>query len=233
MEQLLLSEFLLACSAFEKDATEENEKNIKNFLNKLVVKTYMSYTDKEIAMMNVLTTIPAEYDAVASASQYCISKLIYGLLPYASNLTNDLSIGIINFFVIDCLYRHGLVDNLLQYCADDYHRWENMVDMSIRFDGIYKMLNTMALIDGAEFDKWIEAVKAIKTEIDPETIKTLAMLASEGSGSADKLKESLAAAALEQAEKQARDTEANASRLEEVLSAKHVQNDTEEDKKDA
>lgn len=217
MEQLLLSDYLIACINFEKDPKEENEKVIHDFLNKLVIKGYMSHKDKEMNMMSVLTTIPEEYDAVATAGQYGISKLVYGLLPYATNLVNDIQLPALTFYAIDCFYTYGLVDTITKYCGADYNRWEKMVDDSIRFDGVYKMLNTLALLDSAEYDKWVKTMKEMKQEFTPEMIKAISTLATDGAGSIEQIKESLSEAALEHANNELKDKLNQASKLEEKI----------------
>lgn len=217
MEQLLLSEYLLACIHFEKDPSEENEKAIHDFLDQLSVKEYLGHKEKEMNMMTVLTTIPEDYDTVASAGQYAISKIVYGLFPYANNLVNDVSLATLSFFAIDCFYTHGLVDTILKYCEKDYLRWEKMVDDSLRFDGIYKMLNTLPLLDSAEYDKWITMMKDLKQEFTPEMIKAISTLAAEGTGSIEQLKETLETAALEQAQENMKAKIIQANQLEEKI----------------
>lgn len=231
MEQLLLSEYLIACINFEKDPSEDNEKVIHDFLNKLVIKGYMNHKDKEMNMMTVLSTIPEEYDAVATAGQYTISKLVYGLLPYATNLSNDIQLPTLTFYAIDCFYTYGLVDTIMKYCSIDYNRWEKMVDDSIRFDGVYKMINTLALLDSAEYDKWIKTMKDMKQEFTPEMIKAVSALATEGTGGIEKIKESLSEAALEHANNELKDKLTQASQLEEKI--REIQDQKGEDKSNA
>lgn len=217
MEQLLLSDYLIACINFEKDPRKENEEVIHNFLNKLVIKGYMTHKDKEINMMSVLTTIPEEYDAVATAGQYNVSKLVYGLLPYATNLVNDIQLPTLTFYAIDCFYTYGLVDAIIKYCEPDYARWEKMVDDSIRFDGVYKMLNTLALLDSTEYDKWVNTMKELKQEFTPEMIKAMSNLLVEGTEGIERIKKELSEAALEHANDELRDKLSQASKLEEKI----------------
>ena len=216
MEQLLLSDYLLACIHFEKDPSEENEKAIKDFLSQLSVKEYLGHKEKEMNMMTVLSTLPDDYDTVATAGQYATSKIVYGLFPYANNLVNDVSLATLTFFAIDCFYTHGLVDTIMKYCEKDYLRWEKMVDDSLRFDGMYKMLNTLSLLDSAEYDKWMAMMKDLKQEFTPEMIKALSTLATEGTGGIEQLKETLSAAALEQAQEDMKAKMAQANKLAET-----------------
>lgn len=239
MEQLLLSDYLIACINFEKDPKEENEKIIQDFLNKLSIKGYIDHKEKEMNMMTTLTTLPEEYDAVATAGQYNISKIVYGLFPYATNLINDVSLATLTFYAVDCFYNYGLVDAILQYCEKDYRRWEKMVDDSLRFDGIFKMLSTLSLLDSAEYDKWMEMMKDLKQEFTPEMMKALSNLAVEGSGSIEDLKKEIAEAALEHAQEQLKEKRQQAAKLEEKIQEIHDKQEevsTEEnpeDKKDA
>lgn len=239
MEQLLLSDYLIACINFEKDPKEENEKVIQDFLNKLSIKGYIGHKEKEMNMMTTLTTLPEEYDAVATAGQYNISKIVYGLFPYATNLINDVSLATLTFYAVDCFYNYGLVDAILQYCEKDYRRWEKMVDDSLRFDGIFKMLSTLSLLDSTEYDKWMEMMKDLKQEFTPEMMKALSNLAVEGSGSIEDLKKEIAEAALEHAQEQLKEKRQQAAKLEEKIQEIHDKQEevsaeeNPEDKKDA
>lgn len=234
MEQLLLSEYLLACINFEKDPSEENSKVIQDFLNKLSIKSYLSHKNKEMNMLTVLSALPADFDAVAAAGQFEISKIVYGLFSYVTNLQNDINLAAITFFAVDCFYNHGLVDAILKYCEADYHRWEKMVDNSLRFEGIYKMLNSLTLIDGTEYDKWMATMKEFKQEFTPDMIKALSNLAMDGNQSLDELKIHLAEAAVEQANTDLAELRKQAAQLEEkIQEQQETKEQSPEDKKEA
>lgn len=226
MEQLLLSEYLLACVHFEKDPTEENEKVIQDFLSKLSIKGYIGHKDKEVNMMTVLNSIPGDYDAVATAGQFAISKIIYGLLPYAINLNNDISLLSLSFHAIDLLYEFGLIKTILQFCKEDYERWEKMVDESLRFDGIQKMFGTLALLDSAEFDKWVDMMNELKQEFTPEMIKAISALSVEDTEAFTQIKKDLAQAAVDHANAELRDKRVQATKLEEKI--QEIQDNKEE-----
>ena len=197
-EKLKLSDYLIMCSEFEKDPTNTDILDgIDGFLSRLSIREYIPLHEKEIIMMNVLTSLNKDYDAPGTAVFLEIGKISMGLLAYCTNLENDATFLNYSYYIVDAIYMHGLYDIITAICEEDCNRLFKMIDDTINASNIYRITETASLFNQNSYDEWLKNMEDLKQTMDSQSIKDLLMVFGSGSQEAKDLLEQIQNVALE------------------------------------
>ena len=173
-EKLKLSDYAVLCSQFEEQPDNiELLNKISDFLSKLVVKEYLPLKQKEIVVVNILTTLNKDYDAAGVAAFLEIGKVTTALLSYCVNLEVDITPLVVGYYLIDIIYKYGLYKTVYDVCHDDCVRLFNMIDNSVNVSNIYRLLETASLFDTESYDRWLNSMKDLKDTLDSQTLKDM------------------------------------------------------------
>lgn len=182
--ELKLSDFLHLCVAFKKDPTEENEKAIVDFMQSLQVVDYMPLRYKEINMALIVHCASFTerlqgddgIDVHEIVANMEIGMVMYGLLSYAINLDNDMKTQALDAAVYDTVHQFGLVKHILRTCKEDYEKLRSLVEQSVNFANIMKIVNTSSLLSPESLDEFTRTMKALKEDLTDEKLKSLAAI---------------------------------------------------------
>lgn len=155
-DKIKLSEILKSYIAFKDDpSNEEKYKNLTAYQDKLQVREYLPMLDKQLVLTLMLTKIEnQDKDAVATQMNLEILKIIYGLMAYCINLENDLGFeALLNSFVVDALYASGIVGYILDFCESDYKLLCDMVQGTINFSNLFRIVDTMSLFSEEKLEE--------------------------------------------------------------------------------
>lgn len=228
MTELKLTDYLHMCAEFEKDGSEEKEEAIKTFLSELVVKEYMPLKEKVMHSMEILSTVPRDYDAPGAAGNIENGKVVFGLLGYCVNLENDTGIIGRTFSVYDMLMEHGLAKKILEVSKDDYATFCGMVSDMINISNMERLVETAALQSTTEYDKWVDTMKEVKTSLTPEMIRDLLAINEKATGGLSDLDRQLATEGLQQAEVAVANDEKLAQVIRDAAAARVAERESEE-----
>ena len=196
MDKLKITDFLKLCVNFQEDPTEENEGAIQEFISQLVIKDYLSFKDKLIAAMAICSSLRDDTDALECASVIEMGKITNGLLRYCVNLENDLGPMAKLFAPFDAFYEHGLIAAIIKVAERDYKMFCDMVNNTLSFTNMWRLLQTAQMLNDTEYDKWIEAINDLKTTLTPELVKNLSTIGIVSSGAFEDLERTLSEQAL-------------------------------------
>lgn len=219
-ENLSLNKYLQLCVAFETNPSEETDAEIHDFLNKLVVKEYLPLAEKSIYAASVLLEISDDFDSFGAAAFLEMGKLFHGLCNYAINLDNDIGMLARTHAAYDLCYKYGLADAIRKRCNEDYQRFCAYVDNASNISNAYRLIQTASLLNSAEYEKWVDAMKELKATFTPEMLKNLEGINIAGSGFTEDLVRAMAAGAIENAERESLREEQKFAALAEDLNMK-------------
>jgi hypothetical protein len=220
---LKLTDYLKLTLDFEENPSVENQTAIDDFLGKIIVKDYLPIKDKTIALVKILNGIDVESDAPGAALYLEINKVVKGLLSYCVNLENDSGILANTMGVYDNIQLYGLAKIVKKVCEDDYKVLCNMVDNSINFANILKLLESVAFANNVEYNKWIETLEELKEKLTPEILQGLIEINHANSDEFRDLAESLSSSSLEKVNQTLKE-----DKLKREQIAKDFKKDTEE-----
>lgn len=176
-EKVKLSDYLSFCLDFEKDRNrEEAEKNIKNFLDKLIIKEYLPLSEKQVRVIGILDRINGDYDVSGVAALLEIEKIRTGLLSYCVNLEDDVP-SVAGYFLVDMGYQYGLYDTVMSVCEKDVNRLFKMIDDSMNAANIYRITQTASLFNKEAYDEWLDNMEKLKETLNSENLKELLSVA--------------------------------------------------------
>ena len=176
-EKVKLSDYLSFCLDFEKDRNrEEAEKNIKNFLDKLIIKEYLPLSEKQVRVIGILDRINSDYDVSGVAALLEIEKIRTGLLSYCVNLEDDVP-SVAGYFLVDMGYQYGLCDTVKSVCEKDVNRLFKMIDDSMNAANIYRITQTASLFNKEAYDEWLDNMEKLKETLNSENLKELLSVA--------------------------------------------------------
>lgn len=217
MDKIKLSEYVNAALAFDKDPTDENLEKVKKTINRIQVREYVNLNEKQIIMIDMLRTLSDDFDAVGSAIALERQKTVKGLLAYCVNVEDDL--GEMDVFptTVDMIYQYGLMDYVLEAAGPDYWRLCEMLDNSIQFSNIYRLIETTQLFDDDYYDKWLKAMDELKNQLDSDSLRELMKASSEAGGDGQALLGLLQAGSLAQVKENAVKNHEKMKRAEETV----------------
>lgn len=170
--KLSLKDFLNLCVEFESNPSEENDKKIQDFLSQLQIKEYLSLKEKAIVAMSILSEIHIDYDAIGAASFIEMGKIFHGLCSYIVNLNMDIDFLSKTYAAYDVIVRYGFFDKVVSFCEKDYARLCVYVDNAINASNIYRLIQTTALLNDEELEKWVKTMEDVKDTLTPEVMKS-------------------------------------------------------------
>lgn len=171
--QLLLSEYLELTTDFAQEPTFEKESRITDWLSQLEVREYMPMKEKALVMMDILSGAAQEYDVPGLATHLEMCKMARGLLRYCTNLENDVEILSLTMGAYDNIQIYGLAKVVRDVCHEDYGVLCSMVDNTFNISNVKTFADTAALLNKTEYDKWVNTMKQLKSELTPEVLQGL------------------------------------------------------------
>ena len=171
--KLLLSQFLQLTLDLERDPTPENEAAITEWLGKLVITDYLPIKQKAMVLVRALFAAQDEMDAPGAAVQMEMAKVAYGLLAYCVNLENDVFYLTTTWGAYDSLHTYGLIRTIKNVCNEDYQALCSMIDNSLNIGHVQQLVDTIALLNDTEYEKWISAMQQFKEALTPEVLNGL------------------------------------------------------------
>lgn len=171
-----LKDILGICRKFIEHS--EDEKNIKEYndlLNSLVIKSYMPMQEKVVALVRIIIDNDREIDVESSffTAGFELACCFDGLLAY-TNIEPEVDLESKNYENYDIIYQSGLADYILQYCEKDYNRLVRMMERTLSFENLTELTNSLASMDSGVLREVVNALKEVKNDINPETIKNIA-----------------------------------------------------------
>ena len=199
-DKLSLIEYFNLCLKFEDEPTDENMREIQDFLSDLEIKDFLSLKEKTIVAIQITSDLIDELDASGAASTLEIGKLFKGLLSYVVNLKNDIGVLDRTFIAYDYCYIYGLADAILRVCSKDYQHLCSYLDNMINMSNAYRLIQTASILNKTEYNKWVNTLNDLKEKITPEMLQSLLSIDAMNNGG-DDLKTVLGAMAAEEVEK--------------------------------
>ena len=191
--KIKLTSLLEACLDFTRDPSPANELKVAEIANLFAYREYIPLIEKQIQVAAIIGGIPGdEYDALVCENWLVMGKVIHGILPYVVNLENDLDKGAMTPAVVDLLYNMNIVDSILEHCEKDYKRLEKMVDDTMNFTNLFRLVQSVELLDPSKLDEFMKELREMKQELTPEMLANLKSLAVSASPEFAALKEAVA-----------------------------------------
>lgn len=173
-EYLKLSDLLDLITKFREEPSEEKMGEIKKFVEQFQVKEYMPLEQKRVCAEVVVYQLnKTKGSSVDIQTELIARSAIFGLLLYVVNLVNDVAEKIKLTEVYDALSEFGIIDYILDFCYNDYCRFEKIVSGAINFSNILGMMEIIKEIEPANIEELIKTVNDFKTELTTEKIKDL------------------------------------------------------------
>ncbi len=219
MDTIKLSEYVGAALAFDKEPTKGNLMKIQDVLNKVQVREYVPLVEKQLIMIGMLRSLTDDFDAVGTAMALERQKAICGVLAYCVNIEDDLSEMDIFPTTVDMMYQYGLMDRVLEAAGPDYRRLCGMLDNSIQFSNIYRLLETTQLFDDGYYDKWLKAMEDLKGQLDSDSLRELLKATSEANADGQTLLTLLQAGSLANVKENAIKEHEKAKNMESIMPA--------------
>lgn len=192
-EKIKLTDLLEVCLDFKRNPTNENFIPVQQMINRLVVKEYLPLADKITQIALILGSVATDkFDQFEAETWLTIGKVVYGILAYVDNIENNLDKLSMNAEVVDLLYEMGVVDAILEHCEKDYQRLEKMLDETMNFSNIFKIVETTSLYTSDSINQFIETIKGFKTDLTPEMLKSMEAIANAQSPEFQAFKETVA-----------------------------------------
>lgn len=214
-DKIKLSEYILACSDFEKNPEDQNSaKKINDFLNKVRIREYIPLKEKETISMEILNSLHQDFDTIGTATLLEVNKIIRGLLRYGINIENDLNLLSFNYFIIDSCYKYGLYDVIIEHCKKDYRRLCTLVDSAINVSNIERIVETASLFDEKSYSTWLQNVQDFKDILNKEEVQNFVKAVGGEAKEEKELLNSIREAALNQSQ---REYEYEKNKLDKIL----------------
>lgn len=217
-EKLKFSDYLLMCTSYNEEPTDENYKKIQKFLSALQIREFLPLKEKELVCGKVFSFLNDSFNAIGVARYLEMHKVLQGLFSYCVNMENDIGdVYSVVHSVYDSVFVYGLYDTIYTQCTKDYDRLSRMIDNTLNVMNIEKIIETANLFDQAGYDEWSKQMEEIKNTLDSETVKQLIQMTSQANGSSDELMESLTELALQTANKEMEETNKKFEKITEDL----------------
>ena len=191
-EKIKLTELLEACLDFKRDPTTENDVAIKAIVNRFVIKEYIPMNEKIVQIELIMGSVNSEnLDPLEAETWVTIGKVVYGILAYVDNLENNLDKLSLSGAVVDLLYEMGVIEEVLSHCEKDYRRMEKMLDETMNFSNIFRIVETTSVFNSESIDNFIKEIHSFKTDLTPEMLANLKSIANGTHPAFTALKETL------------------------------------------
>lgn len=199
-EKIQFTKLLECCLDFKKNPTPENEAAIKAITDRFVIREYLPLIKKTIQASCIVNLVRGdELDAIEAELWLTMGKVVYGVMAYVDNLENDLHSLAITAAAVDLLYELGIVDSVLSHCGKDFNRLNQMVDETINFSNIFRIVDTASMFSSESINAFITELQKFKGELTPEMLKNLKDIAKMQSPELQALHETFKEEALEKA----------------------------------
>lgn len=174
MEKIKLTDILTAILNFKENPSEENDKAVHDYMQKLHVIPYLSIDRKAICASIICQNVfNVERDMVKSAVYLVVAETMYGILEYCINLENDLESFVADETIYNILCEFGFIDYIMKFCGTDFNRLCDLIDKMINFGNIYKIVEAADNFSGANIDALVKELdKATKT-LTPEMLSDM------------------------------------------------------------
>lgn len=176
MEKISLTEVLQICEQYNTDTSQKATEAFNDLLHKLVVKEYLTTTEKAVAITKILLKTDSLYINISEGFMSLgldIELIIDGLLRYTNIDVDNLPEEIRCFSTLDILLMSGLDSYILQYCERDYKRLEKQVERAISFSNLNNLFDAMEHINPKDVDYSINKVQEMMTKLDKEQVMAL------------------------------------------------------------
>lgn len=191
-EKIILTDLLEACLDFKREPTPKNEAIIRSITDRFIIKEYIPLPEKIVQVSLILGNITSDtLDQFEAESWLVIGKVVYGVLGYVANLENNLDKLSMSTQVVDLLYEMGVIDEVLKHCEKDYRRLDKMVDESLNFTNIFRILETTRLFSKDNIDDFVKEIHSFKTDLTPEMLENLKSIANASSPEFQAFKETM------------------------------------------
>ena len=195
--KIILTDLLEACLDFKNEPTPEKEAAIKVFTDRFIIKEYIPLPEKMVQVALIMGNISSDnLDQIEAETWLIIGKVVYGILGYVANLENNLDKLSMSTAVVDILYEMGIIDEILEHCGKDYARLEKIIDETINFSNIFRIMETTRLFSKDNIDEFVKEIHSFKTDLTPEMLKSLESIANATAPEFEALKETLVDEAL-------------------------------------
>jgi hypothetical protein len=201
-DRIKLSDVLSAILEFNADPhNEEKYDRVQELMNSIVVRERLTLMEKDVALVAVLNRIPeeAKNDAATAAVTLELAKYFDALLKYAVNLKIDVPYSALDIAVYDALEAFGFGDYMRRFCEKDYAKLCGMIDNSLDFRNIDKIVRIAALFSDENMKEFKETVAALKTELTPERLAQMKALVAAGDPAWEALRGTMMESAVENA----------------------------------
>lgn len=174
MDKIKLTDILTSVLEFQKNPTEENDKKVHEYMQKLQVIPYLSIDRKAICASIISANIfNVERDMVKSAVHLVVAETMYGILEYCINLENDLGSFVADETIYDALCEFGFIDYIMKFCGADFARLCDLIDKMVNFGNIYKITEAADNFSSEKIDELVKQMdKATKT-LTPEMLSDM------------------------------------------------------------
>lgn len=200
MDKIKLTDILVAILEFKKNPTEENDKKVHEYMQKLQIIPYLGIDRKAICASIIAGNVfNVDRDMVKSGIHLMVAETMYGILEYCINLENDLDTYVTDETIYDTLCEFGFVDYVLQYCGTDFKRLCDLVDKMLNFGNIYKITEAAENFSSDKLDALIGQLKEARKVLTPEMLENMKEILNGQSSEWDALRKAVQEASLSKA----------------------------------
>lgn len=192
-DKISLMEIIQKCLDFrEAPWNEELYKDIEATIARIDVRERLSLAEKAVVAMTVVGKVDSkDFNPVECAFQIETELFFHGLCLYMTNLDSDIPQALQTMEVYDLLATFGLEDRALQFCGKDFQRLRHMIEESVNFSNIFRLVETASSFSPEGVDKLKGVLEGLKTELTSEKIRELRGLLVEADPAWKALRETL------------------------------------------
>lgn len=178
MEKIKLSELLSILLDFKQDPSVENKEKINEILAQLQIKPFLDFNTKTICTLKICSNLwIGTKDSIDFAKALIINRALYGLLQYVLNLEVDILLEPNKEALYDLLCEFEVLEYIYKFCHTDFDRLSYLVDKTINFENIQKLVESIQNFDSTGLEELIKTIKETKQSLTPDMLQNLKILA--------------------------------------------------------
>ena len=189
--KILLSDVLERCLDFREDPSEEKYAEIEKSVDSLNPRERLSLAEKGLIVLAVLNKVEDSMNPLDCAFDLTSAFFFKGTLSYFTNLKIDIPENLMSIEMYDVLVTFGLEDKVLEFSGKDHARLRKMLDDSVNFSNVFRLVNATKLISGENISELQNVLTGIKEALTLDKIRELKSVLAEADPVWTKLKESV------------------------------------------
>ena len=196
-DTIKLSELISTLAAYGENPFGDAQKAFDALKAKMSIVPYRRLTDKAASVVQILNSIVAD-NVLDYVIDVPCAEFVYGLLPYITNLEDDVTgkmfvgkdgkplldggkqaaVSLVDPAFYDIADHAGFTDYIRSYCEADYAELCHLVDMALNWRDVDKLDKFASDVSPEKMDETIKAVRAFKGLLSSDDLKNMAQIVS-------------------------------------------------------